>query len=144
MFLPHGAIYAPKFVYEKGSAFVYGAGEKRTPIIFDESFVEYTTRTYHRRSRAAERTAGGEAVRSQQGGATAHRFAEETIAIFAFPAVENNCLFLNVYPQARTNEFQFKPIREQSTVDQRFIRGNTGTLRSWLLTSVRTAVCLSL
>lgn len=113
MFLPHGAIYAPKFVYEKGSAFFYGAGKKE-PIIFDGLFVEYTTRTYHRRSRAAERTAGGEAVRSQQGGATAHRFAEETIATFAFPAVENNCLFLNVYPQARTNEFQFKPIREQN------------------------------
>ena len=118
--------------------------EKKEPISFYGLFVEYKTRTYHRRSRAAERTAGGEAVRSQQGGATAHRFAEETTATFAFPAVENNCLFLKVYPEARTNEFQFKPIREQSTVDQRFIRGNTGALRSWLLTSVRTAVCLSL
>ena len=54
----------------------------------------------------------------------------------------SNCP-LDISSEARTNKILCKPnLGTQRAVDERFIRGTTAALRSWLLTSVPTPICL--
>ena len=118
------------------------------------------TRTYHGRvgaggGRAAHSGAAGQGGVGQDGTPTG-RFDQETTDPVALQGIEDKLSKLSF---GITNErILCKPREEQnprltrglsavypqfiSAVDNRFIRGTTAALRSWLLTSVPTPICL--
>ena len=123
-------------------------------LLFNHMFtlVESKTRTYHGRvgagrGRAAHGGAAGRGGAGQDGTPTG-RFDQEITVPLAFQGIEDNCL--KVSSEARTIEILCKPMEEQkqwcirglSAIDNRFIRGTAAALRSWLLTSVPSPICL--
>ena len=110
-------------------------------------FVEYKTRTYHGRVGSGRRTAG------RRGGAGSGRTGRRRIGSprrqpSLAPSKASYRPVLNNSSEARTSEILCKPMEEQkphltsTALDQRFIRGTTSALRSWLLTNVPTLTCL--